>query len=202
MTTDAKQIRKTRFRRALRRFVIYLILLALGLIIGGFIAFSSHVTRLKSPTALPKADGIVVWTGKGGGRLAAGGQLLTNEKAERLLISGVNKNNSREAITDLLGINPDLSDCCVDLDYAAINTVGNAHETAVWAEALGYEHIILVTSSYHMPRAKTELSVSAPDLYVTAYPVASESKDSWQRLVIEYGKLLLTYAREPRSRDS
>ena len=154
------------------------------------------------PSPIPNADGIVVWTGKGGGRLDAGAKLLSGGHGERLLISGVNESNTREDVLALLSIESDLAACCIDLDYAARDTIGNARETSNWSEALGYEHIILVTSAYHMPRAKIEISGSRERIRITPYPVLSDDRVSWwknsrkfRRLYQEYGKLMLAYLR-------
>ena len=143
------------------KFALFMGLLSILVFCIGFITFAHRVETLSPPSAVKKADGIVVWTGRGGGRLTTGGQLLTNKKGERLLISGVNEQNLLEDITQLTGITPKQAQCCVDLDYRAIDTIGNARETASWARALGYEHIILVTSAYHMPRAQLEIGAVA-----------------------------------------
>ena len=107
---------------------------------------------------------------------------------------------------DLLELNKKTYDCCVDLDYAAKDTVENGRQTANWARALGYQSIIIVTSDYHMPRAKVEISTAMHGIDIIAYPVKSmQDADlpwwggtkKWQRLFGEYGKLLVSYAREP-----
>ena len=205
MSSAAKQ--KSR-KRALFRFLIYLLLLIAALLFGGFIAFSNHVSKIRPPDPIPVADGIVVWTGKGGGRLETGAALLQDQLGERLLISGVNRSVSKDAVLNLLNIGNETGECCVDLDYAAENTIGNARETAAWAMAWGFEHIILVTSAYHMPRAEIEISAVAGRLRITPYPVAPDVKTNWwsdgptfRRLIQEYGKLLLTYLREPGSEN-
>ncbi len=151
---------------------------------------------------LPVADGIVVWTGKGGDRLAAAGQLLDKGHGERLLISGVNKALTDADVYELLTIQNAKGICCVDIDYKALDTIGNARETHNWLKALGYEHIILVTSSYHMPRAEIEIGALSGRVRITPYPVAYDPAGKWwtdklrrQRLMQEYGKLLLTNLR-------
>lgn len=189
-------------RRGWWRFFAYVMFLIVAFIIGGFVGFAYRVDHPVVPSPIPNADGIVVWTGKGGGRLDAGAKLLSEGHGERLLISGVNENNSREDVMALLNVSADLSACCIDLDYAARDTVGNARETSNWSEALGYEHIILVTSAYHMPRAKIEISGSRERIRITPYPVLSDDQVSWwknsrkfRRLYQEYGKLMLAYLR-------
>ncbi len=202
--TDGEQRRKR--RRAWGKFFTYISLLLTGLLVGGFISFAYTVENEMPPHTLPNADGIVVWTGKGGGRLSAGADLLKKGHGERLLISGVNESNSREDVLALLDLPENLSVCCVDLDYAARDTIGNARETSNWSEALGYEHIILVTSDYHMPRARIEISAARGRINITPYPVTSESDGIWwkdnrklRRYAQEYGKLLLTYVRRSGS---
>ena len=189
-------------RRGWARFLTFLIVGTLSLLLGGFISFAQYVDRIQPPDTLPAADGIVVWTGKGGGRLEAGGALLQAKKGERLLISGVHKDNSSDQIAEISKLPAPLAACCLDIDYAATNTVGNARETASWALALDYDHIILVTSAYHMPRAKVEIASAAGRMRITPYPVKRADKREWyksadrtKRLLQEYSKLLLSYAK-------
>lgn len=189
-------------RRGWARFLTFLLVGTLSLLIGGFIAFAQHVDRIQPPANLPVADGIVVWTGKGGGRLEAGGELLQAKKGERLLISGVFKENTSEQIAEIAQLPEELAACCLDIDYAAIDTVGNARETASWALALNYDHIILVTSAYHMPRAQVEIAAAAGRIRITPYPVQRADARKWyksvdrtKRLLQEYSKLLLSYTR-------
>ena len=188
-------------------FVAVVGLVSLGV---GFVVFANSVAKQSrlsgtvSTDAVPSADGIVVWTGPGGGRLQAGADLLKAERGERLLISGVNGANSRDDIAGLLELSQELVDCCLDLDYAAIDTQSNARETWAWVDALGYEHIILVTSAYHMPRAQVALGTRAGRIRVTPYPVGSDDYRGWwreadmrERLWREYAKLLVSYFQDP-----
>lgn len=204
----AKITRKQRLW-GLFKFMVFAAFLMGMAIVGGFLEFTRQVNAQDKPDPVPNADGIVVWTGPGGGRLDAGTHLLTEGKGERLLISGVNAQNSREDIIKVLGLSADQHDCCLDLDYAAIDTIGNARETASWAQALGYEHIILVTSDFHMPRAQMEITAAAGRIRITRYPVTSikagpwwRDRDQFSRLSEEYGKLLGSFARRPRKLSS
>ncbi|MGJ8560989.1 MAG: YdcF family protein [Litorimonas sp.] len=188
--------------RGWRRLFGFLTSLLFGGLAGGFIAFASYVDRLETPTDLPKADGIVVWTGPGGGRLEMAGALMEDGLGERLLISGVNTSLTEDRVSSLAGLSEATAACCLDVDYAALDTRGNARETAAWAEALGYDHIILVTSSYHMPRAQVEIGYEMAGLRITAVPVRNEARNRWwrdggrfRRVAGEYGKYLLVMAR-------
>ncbi len=208
MSSSAK---KPLRRRAWFKLIRFLISFALLLLTIGFGVFLLAINKSAPPDKLPKVDGIVVLTGKGGGRLEAGALLLANGYGERLLISGVNPANDAEKIRSLLKLEDKIFTCCVDLDYEAENTVDNGRQTANWARALGYENIILVTSSYHMPRAKVEISAAMDGIKIIPYPVKSSKKagapwwggkDMWSRLFREYGKLLISYAREPGARPN
>lgn len=189
-------------RKGWARFLTFLIVGTFSLLLGGFLAFAQHVDRIRPPETLPAADGIVVWTGKGGGRLQAGVALLEMKRGERLLISGVHEDNGIAQISEISGLSEVFADCCLDLDYAAKDTVGNARETATWAKSLDYDHIILVTSAYHMPRAKVEIASTAGRIRITPYPVERADNRKWyksadraKRLLQEYTKLLLSYTR-------
>jgi uncharacterized SAM-binding protein YcdF (DUF218 family) len=184
------------------KFIALVIFVALLILAFGFFVFAEKVDGLSTPKVAPDADGIVVWTGPGGGRLEAGAALLKQGKGERLLISGVNRDLKSQTIFNLLDLPEETKACCIDLDYVAEDTIGNARETAAWAKALGYEHILLVTSAYHMPRAQSEIALAAGRIRITAYPVSAEMRTHWysdrdrfDRLLSEYAKLLVTMAR-------
>ncbi len=170
-----------------------------GIIFTGFFFFVRTVTSQNLPNPVQRADGIVVLTGTGGGRLEAGAKLLMQEKGERLLISGVNRDISREEILDVLNLPDKLSNCCVDMDFAQ-DTIENAQKTSVWAQALGFEHILLVTSAYHMPRAQGAITAASGRMKITPYPVRDDKFRQWwkhgsqiKRLIREYGKLLVSF---------
>ena len=64
--------------------------------------FAVSVTRDEAG-GWDKADGIVVLTG-GDNRLEAGAKLLSEGRAKRMLISGVNRKVTREEMQRLLGL--------------------------------------------------------------------------------------------------
>ncbi|MBL4854627.1 MAG: YdcF family protein [Robiginitomaculum sp.] len=197
---------KSRMRRALYKIAKFTFGFAASLILAGFAVFLVKVSTAKPPANIPPVDGIVVLTGADGSRLIVGAALLQNGHGERLLISGVNKTITPAQIQALLGMGDAKFTCCVDLDYQAENTFDNGYETSVWARALGYEKILLVTSAYHMPRAKLEIDAAMDGISIIAYPVHIKSDWSWWRktrlLVREYGKLLVSLAREPGARNA
>ena len=172
----------------------------------GLFAFASRVAHA-TPAADPgRAEGIVALTGGSNRRLQAGMTLLQAGRGRRLLISGVNRRTTREEVRRAArAVAGPLYECCVDLGFEAIDTVGNARETAEWAKARGYDRLILVTADYHMPRALLELHGAMPGVKLTPYPVATEDVDArgwWKTpqgrrlMVIEYDKYLVILARE------
>jgi uncharacterized SAM-binding protein YcdF (DUF218 family) len=118
------------------------------------------------------ADGIVVLTG-GASRITDAIELLAAGRGQRLLISGANRATTSSEISRL---NPDyggIVDCCVDFDRS-LNTLGNAIETRHWAQSRGFRSLIVVTSSYHMPRAIAEIAHQLPDVALLPFPVITD----------------------------
>ena len=177
-------------------------ILALALM-AGFAVFANSVKNL-APPGLPKADGIVVLTG-GDDRIAAGLELIAAGNGRRLLISGVHSSNrTPDVLRRHFGGNDHVFKCCIDLGYDATSTIGNADEARDWAETWGYRSLLVVTSSFHMPRSLAEFSHAMPRVKLIAYPVAPRhmSFDAWWRqraplrlLAGEYLKFLASAAR-------
>lgn len=137
----------------------------------------------------------------GSERIIVAMALLSADKGQRLLISGVHPGTTRADVKALVRDPANRFDCCVDLDKAAQNTVGNAIETARWARRHGYRSLIVVTAQYHMPRSLFELSRAMPELSLTPYPVFPDeihARDWWHEpltlrlLVFEYTKYLVS----------
>lgn len=146
------------------------------------IDFSRFVSLIEArePAIDRSADGMVALTG-GAERITDALDLLATGRARRLLITGVNMATSEARLVQAVPRYQDLFDCCVDLDRNALNTLGNAMETTRWAHANGFTSLIIVTSSYHMPRAMLELSRLAPHLTLTPHPVVADGLhlDHW-----------------------
>ena len=168
------------------------------------LGFPIFVWSLARTSADPEpADAIVALTG-GSERLSAALELLDREKGQRLLISGVHAETKREELFAAVGQLSQRAACCVDLGRGAESTIGNASETASWAQERGYQSIIVVTASYHMPRSMLELHATMPGVKLVSYPVFPESMqlDGWWHdpvttgvLAWEYVKLLGSTAR-------
>jgi uncharacterized SAM-binding protein YcdF (DUF218 family) len=119
------------------------------------------------------ADGIVVLTG-GTSRVVDGLELLKSHRGKRLLITGVNLGTTTTDIAHEVPNYDRLLACCVDLDYSALNTLGNAVQARLWAIQHDFHSLIVVTSAYHMPRALAELEHQLPNVALVPYPVLSD----------------------------
>mgnify|MGYP001057532473 CR=1 FL=1 len=122
---------------------------------------------------MPKADGIVIFTGTALARLETGLDLLARGKGQRLLVSGMYQSQNFTTLKTLAPDKMDLVNCCVDLDYVADNTLTNAQQTAFWAELHGYQSLILVTSAHHVPRAFLELRRTMPTVRLSSWSVVA-----------------------------
>lgn len=187
----------------MRSLAFIIVVAALWVI--GLLAFADRVQRSTPAIEPAQADAIVVLTGASDDRIEAGMRLLQNGKGSRLLVSGVNREVTREELKAVTPGPDRLFDCCVDLGFDAEDTLGNAQEIAAWVEAKDFDSLIVVTSDYHMPRSLLEVRGLARNVELTPYAVRTPSLDSarwWRsgtgvrRMSLEYCKYLVVLARE------
>ncbi|TPN76883.1 YdcF family protein [Mesorhizobium sp. CU2] len=191
-----------RLRLALR--VCGFVALAIGVLFaGGFGWFADKVSHMTTPVDPARADAIVVLTG-GQSRLDAAMDLLASGKGKRLLVSGVHPSASRHQLQVAMGGDKQLFSCCVDIDRAALDTIGNAEESAKWVENHAYGSIIVVTNNYHMPRSLLEMSRLLHGARLEPYPVVNTNlgnggwltkPEALRVLLTEYSKYVLALAR-------
>lgn len=192
-------------RRLLRWFAALsgVIILAAVAYVVGFVFFASHVAGLKTPLAAPRADAIVVLTG-GQARLETAVDLLRSGSGKRLLISGVHPSAKKPALQRATGADAGLFACCIDLDRAALDTIGNAVESAKWIAEGGYDRVVVVTNNYHMPRSMLEMQRHTTGMELIPYPVVNSdlADGSWltkpaalRVLFTEYGKYVMALIR-------
>lgn len=192
-------------RRILRvAGVVLACLLGGGLaFMGGFAAFATHVSRLTAPAEPGMADAIIVLTG-GQARIDTAVGLLKSGKGQRLLISGVNPAARLVDLQRATGGDAGLFSCCVDIDRAALDTIGNAAESAKWVNSHAFARVIVVTNNYHMPRSLLELKRMIDDTDLVPYPVVNTpldrgewltNGDALRVLFTEYAKYLAAVAR-------
>lgn len=162
--------------------------------LAGFVGFALRARRLAPPP--PRAEAIVVLTG-GADRITEGLRLLAQDRAQQLLVSGV---AARLDITELAhhaGLAPALLAGRVTLGHAAASTRGNAFEAARWVRQHRFHSLILVTATYHMPRAMAEFARALPGVALYPATVAPPAmRMPWRLatlrlLAVEYSKYLV-----------
>ncbi len=178
-----------RFIMALARRTVAMTLSLLAIFwIGGFFFFI-HSIPLDAEDKVSKTDAIVVWTGWNC-RVSTGIDLLAQGISDKLFISGIRggyphltfdkcklhaSNSSFEAATlqqEMVRLRPKIT-----LGVSALSTIGNAMETAKWAEASGVKSVRLVTTGIHLPRSLMEFQRYMPDIRVIPHPVPLEHFD-------------------------
>jgi uncharacterized SAM-binding protein YcdF (DUF218 family) len=165
----------------LRFFSILLLFYLLG-----FIIFS---VTLGSPAGAQRTDAVVVITG-GSGRIEHGVDVLAKGYARRMLISGTDPSVTKADLARRLGGSRRLLACCVDLGSESVDTRSNAEETRRWLDKHRYKSFRLVTSDWHMRRARYEFRRVMKGKYVVL-PDAVRSEPHFLTLFSEYNKLLL-----------
>jgi uncharacterized SAM-binding protein YcdF (DUF218 family) len=155
--------------RALRYIVI-------GAVLGGVVfavGFLLFVNAIERDSSTPMAaEGIVALTG-GKDRIGKAFKLLATGQAKRLLITGVNPSTKASELQRLVPRGAEFFPCCVDLGRAALDTRGNAAETSEWVTRHGFSSLIVVTSSYHMPRTLIEYARAMPQVHLIPHAVLS-----------------------------
>lgn len=153
----------------------------------GFLWFA---VALPQPAGAEKTDAIVVPTGSGG-RIPRGLAMLRAGAAEQMLVTGVDLEVKPHEFAVEYDASARLMACCVTLGFAALDTRGNARETADWVAENDVRSIRLVTADWHMRRAASELQGALPD-GVTVLRDAVRTEPSLWTLFLEYHKLIAT----------
>ncbi len=162
-----------------------LLLLLLAWLLG-FVYFAMW---LPQPMGAYRTDAIVAFTG-GPGRIDRALGLLADGQARRLLISGVDPQVKRAELAATYRRPPAVFDCCVTLGREAVDTRSNGTEIAQWVRRNGYRSVRLVTTDWHMPRARWEVERLLPDNIIVITD-AVPSRPSLRTLWVEYHKYLL-----------
>jgi uncharacterized SAM-binding protein YcdF (DUF218 family) len=167
--------------------VIARLLALLGM--GWCLGFAAFMLLLPGPLEGNTTDAIVVPTG-GPGRIPRGLDLLADRQAKRMLVTGVGAGVRPADLVRTYRAPPRLIACCVDLGPEAVDTRSNAQETAAWVRAHRYATVRLVTSDWHLARARMELAAElGPGVVILGDGVRSEPRLA--TLVNEYNKLIL-----------
>ena len=165
----------------LRFFSILFLLYLLGLIL--------FAVTLGSPGEKQRTDAVVVVTG-GSGRIERGIAVLSDGYAKRMLIAGTDPSVTKPDLARRLKGKRKLLNCCVDLGSESVDTRSNAEEAKRWLAKRRYKSFRLVTSDWHMRRARYEFRRVLRGEYEIV-PDAVRTEPSFTTLFGEYNKLLL-----------
>ena len=136
-----------------------------------------------------KTDAAVVITG-GSGRIEHGVNVLKAGQAQRLLVAGADPAVTKKDLIRRLGGSAKLVDCCVDLGSESVDTRSNAEEASRWLAKHRYRSFRLITSDWHMRRARYDFRQVLGDKY-TVVPDAVRSAPRFLTLFGEYNKYVL-----------
>ncbi|HVF95157.1 MAG TPA: YdcF family protein [Sphingomonas sp.] len=153
------------------------------------LGFAAFTMLLPPPLEGFTTDAIVVPTG-GAGRIDRGIVLLERHQARRMLVTGVAPGVSAGDLAREYRTSRALFACCIDLGSDAVDTRSNAEETAAWVKTHRYRTVRLVSSDWHVPRAKMELG-AALGRGVVILGDGVPGSPRLGTLVNEYNKLLL-----------
>jgi len=166
-------------------------LLAIPAIIWA-LGFALFVLLLPKPASDQMTDAIVVVTG-GPGRIQRGISLLEAGKAKRMLISGVDRQVKQHELALEYEVPILLFRTRIDLGNESVDTRSNAIEASEWLNNRHYKSVRLVTTDWHMPRARFEL-MHALEADVVVVADAVPSQPGLVLLLREYNKYLLRRA--------
>lgn len=182
----------------MKKLCFYTFLITLILWFAGFLAFTRIIYSFPIDRQT-KTEAIIVLTG-GRNRIAEAVHLLNEGKADKLLISGVDKDTSLQELSKRKDITIK-TNREIHLDKQSKNTIQNAIETHKWLEQNKISSIRLVTSNYHIPRSLEEFTAQDQDLKIVIHPVFSDYvvKEWWKKwrsfwvLAAEYNKFIYVY---------
>ena len=154
----------------------------------GFILFAFTLGRPAKASTGP-TDAAIVLTG-GSGRIEHAVDVLRDGKAKRLLIAGADPSVTKADLARRLGGEARLIKCCVDLGSESVDTRSNAEEAGRWLAQHHFRSARLITSDWHMRRARYEFDRLLGSKYLIITD-AVRSEPSFLTLFGEYNKYVL-----------
>jgi uncharacterized SAM-binding protein YcdF (DUF218 family) len=154
----------------------------------GFVLFAFTLGR-PAPAGAQPTDAAVVLTG-GSGRIEHAIDVLRQRKAGRLLVAGADPSVTKADLARRIPGSWGLLKCCVDLGSESVDTRSNAEEAGRWLSKHHFHSLRLITSDWHMRRARFEFRKVLGRKYVVL-PDAVRTEPSFLTLFAEYNKYVL-----------
>jgi uncharacterized SAM-binding protein YcdF (DUF218 family) len=154
----------------------------------GFVLFAFTLGKPASAKAQP-TDAAVVLTG-GSGRIEHAVDVLRDGGAKRLLVAGADPSVTKVDLARRVPASGKLIKCCVDLGSESVDTRSNAEEASRWLAQHRFRSVRLITSDWHMRRARYEFDKALGSKYrLVTDGVPTEP--SFLTLFAEYNKYVL-----------
>lgn len=154
----------------------------------GFILFGLTLGKPAPADAAP-SDAAVVLTG-GPGRIEHAVDVLRAGKAKRMLVAGADPLVTKADMARRLPGSQKLLKCCVDLGSESVDTRSNAEEAQRWLALHHFRSLRLITSDWHMRRARYEFGKVLGSRYRLVTD-GVRSDPSFLTLFGEYNKYVL-----------
>ena len=154
----------------------------------GFVFFALTLGK-PADADTPSTEAAVVLTG-GSNRIEHAVEVLKDHKAKRLLVAGADPSVTKADIARRLGGSRRLINCCIDLGSESVDTRSNAEEASRWLAQHRFNSVRLITSDWHMRRARYEFRKLLGDKYVLVTD-GVRSDPSFLTLFGEYNKFVL-----------
>ena len=154
----------------------------------GFIVFAFTLGKPAAADS-PPTDAAIVLTG-GPGRIEHAIDILRDHRAKRLLVAGADPSVTKADIARRIKGSGKLLKCCVDLGSESVDTRSNAEEAGRWLAQRHFTSVRLITSDWHMRRARYEFQRVLGGKYRLVTD-AVRSEPRFLTLFGEYNKYLL-----------
>jgi uncharacterized SAM-binding protein YcdF (DUF218 family) len=154
----------------------------------GFVLFAFTLGK-PAPTEAAATDAAIVLTG-GPGRIEHAIDVVKEGKAKRLLVAGVDPSVTKPDLARRISGSRSWIACCVDLGSESVDTRSNAEEGGRWLARHNYKSVRLITSDWHMRRARYEFDKALGGKY-SLITDAVRTEPTFLTLFGEYNKYLL-----------
>jgi uncharacterized SAM-binding protein YcdF (DUF218 family) len=154
----------------------------------GFVIFAFTLGKPAQSNA-PATDAAVVLTG-GSGRIEHAVDVVRQGKSKRLLVAGADPSVTKKDLAARIPGSGSLLRCCVDLGSESVDTRTNAEEAQRWLTQHNFRSVRLITSDWHMRRARYEFQKALGSKYLLVTD-AVRSEPSFLTLFGEYNKYVL-----------